>query len=40
VNIDSGSYNKRGVNAVGDRLRTWLEAANNPCEIFPNASIF
>src|SRR5437868_15166372 len=36
VNIDSGSYNKRGVDAVGDRLRTWLEAAGPPCETFPN----
>src|SRR5437763_2513088 len=36
VNIDSGSYNKRGVDAVGDRLRAWLEAAGITCEIFPN----
>jgi acetylornithine deacetylase/succinyl-diaminopimelate desuccinylase-like protein len=36
VSIDSGSYNKRGVNAVSDRLRTWLEAAGIPCETFPN----
>ena len=36
VNIDSGSYNKRGVDAVGDRLRTWLEAAGVSCEIFRN----
>ena len=36
VNIDSGSYNKRGVDAVGDRLRAWLEAAGISCEIFPN----
>src|SRR3979490_1606908 len=27
VNIDSGSYNKHGVDAVGDRLRAYLEAA-------------
>jgi hypothetical protein len=27
VNIDSGSYNKRGVDAVGERLRAFLEAA-------------
>ena len=27
VNIDSGSHDKRGVDAVGDRLQTWLEAA-------------
>ena len=36
VNIDSGSYNKRGVDAVGDRLRVFLEAAAIPCETFPN----
>ena len=36
VNIDFGSYNKRGVDAVGDRLRAWLEAAGIPCETFPN----
>jgi len=36
VNIDSGSYNKRGVDAVGDRLRIWLEAAGIPRETFPN----
>jgi glutamate carboxypeptidase len=34
VNIDSGSYKKRGVDAVGDRLRVWLEAAGISCEIF------
>ena len=38
VNIDSGSYNKRGVDAVGDRLRTWLEAAGIPCETIPDAT--
>src|SRR5215831_7469306 len=36
VNIDSGSYNKRGVDAVGDRLRGFLEAAGILCETFPN----
>jgi hypothetical protein len=36
VNIDSGSYNKRGVDAVGGRLRAWLEAAGLSCEIFPH----
>src|SRR5499427_7052497 len=36
VNIDSGSYNKRGVDAVGERLRAWLEAAGISCEIFPH----
>jgi glutamate carboxypeptidase len=38
VGIDSGSYNKRGVDAVEDRLRTWLEAAGIACEIVPNAT--
>jgi glutamate carboxypeptidase len=38
VNIDSGSYNKCGVDAVGDRLRTWLEAAGIPCETIPDAT--
>jgi len=33
VNIDSGSYNKRGVDAVGERLRAWLEAAGISCEM-------
>jgi glutamate carboxypeptidase len=36
VNIDSGSYNKRGVDAVGDRLKAFLEAANIPCETSPH----
>src|SRR5215813_13835112 len=36
VNVDSGSYNKRGVDAVGDRLRAFLEAAGIPCESFPD----
>ena len=36
VGIDSGSYNKRGVDAVQDRLRAWLEAAGIACEMFPN----
>ena len=36
VNIDSGSYNKRGVDEVGARLRGRLEAAGISCEIFPN----
>jgi glutamate carboxypeptidase len=36
VSIDSGSYNKRGVDAVGDRLRAWLEAAGIACETFAN----
>ena len=36
VGIDSGSYNKRGVDQVGERLRVWLAAAGIPCELFPN----
>ena len=36
VNIDSGSYNKRGVDAVEDRLRAWLENAGIACEMFPH----
>jgi glutamate carboxypeptidase len=38
VGIDSGSYNKRGVDAVAERLRAWLEAAGIACETFPNPS--
>ncbi len=38
VNIDSGSYNKRGVDAVGERLRARLEIAGIACEAFPNAT--
>src|SRR5262252_7853839 len=38
VGIDSGSYNKRGVDAVADRLRTWLGAAGIVCETFPSPS--
>jgi glutamate carboxypeptidase len=38
VGIDSGSYNKGGVDAVKDRLRVWLEAAGIACETFPNPS--
>ena len=36
VGIDSGSYNKCGVDAVEERLRVWLEAAGIPCELFSN----
>ena len=36
VNIESGSYNKSGVDAVEDRLRAWLAAAGIACELFPN----
>ena len=36
VNIDSGSYNKRGVDAVGDRLRAFLDAAGISSEVIPH----
>jgi glutamate carboxypeptidase len=36
VNIDSGSYNKRGVDAVGARLRAALEEAGIACETVAN----
>jgi glutamate carboxypeptidase len=36
VNIDSGSYNKRGVDSVGARLRAHLEGIS--CETIPNAT--
>ena len=36
VGIDSGSYNKPGVDAVEERLRAWLEAAGIGCETFAN----
>lgn len=36
VNIDSGSYNKRGVDAVGARLRDFLEPQGLACEVFAN----
>jgi glutamate carboxypeptidase len=38
VNIDSGSYNKRGVDAVGDRLRAHLAKTGISCETLPNAN--
>jgi len=38
VNIDSGSYNKAGVDAVGARLRARLEAHGVACETIPNAT--
>jgi hypothetical protein len=38
VNIDSGSYNNGGVDAVGDRLRAFLDAAGITSEITPNAT--
>ena len=36
VSIDSGSYNKRGVDAVQERLRTWLDASGIVCEMYPH----
>lgn len=36
VGIESGSYNKAGVDAVQARLRAWLEAAGISCEMFPH----
>jgi glutamate carboxypeptidase len=38
VGIDSGSYNKRGVDRVGERLRACLEDAGIACETVPNAT--
>ena len=38
VNIDSGSYNKRGVDSVGDRLRAHLGAGEISCESILNAT--
>ncbi len=38
VNIDSGSYNKAGVDAVGARLRTHLETHGVACETISNAT--
>jgi glutamate carboxypeptidase len=37
VNIDSGSYDKAGVDAVGARLRTFLEAEGIRCEQIPDS---
>ena len=34
VNIDSGGYNTHGIDAVGGRLQTWLEAAAIPVRSF------
>jgi glutamate carboxypeptidase len=36
VNIDSGSYNKEGVDAVGARLEAFLREAGISCERVPN----
>jgi glutamate carboxypeptidase len=36
VGIESGSYNKKGVDAVEARLRLWLEAAGIACEMVPH----
>src|SRR5271156_4037003 len=38
VDIDSGSYNKRGVDSVGDRLRAHLDAGGISCKSIPNAT--
>ena len=38
VNIGSGSYNKRGVDAVGDRLCAFLDTAGISSEIIPHAT--
>ncbi|MCG8558875.1 MAG: M20 family metallopeptidase [Hyphomicrobiales bacterium] len=35
VNTDSGSYNKKGVDAAGSVLRNFLEDRGIPCEIIP-----
>jgi glutamate carboxypeptidase len=35
VNIDSGSYNKHGVDAVGSAADL-ARSGGHPCEIFPN----
>ena len=36
VNIDSGSYHKPGVDAVGARLRAFLERASIEHDVLPN----
>jgi glutamate carboxypeptidase len=36
VGIESGSYNKNGVDAVEARLRQWLEVAGIACEMMPH----
>ena len=36
VNIDGGSYDKAGVDAVGTRIRAFLEAQDIPCETIAN----
>jgi len=38
VNIDSGSYNKAGVDAVGRVLRAYLERRGIACETIPDAT--
>jgi glutamate carboxypeptidase len=38
VNVGSGSYNKRGVDAVGDRLCAFLDTAGISSEIIPHAT--
>ncbi len=36
VGIDSGSYNKRGVDAVEERLSAWLADAGIVCAFYPH----
>ena len=36
VNIDGGSYDKAGVDAVGVRLRSFLEGEGIACEVIAN----
>ena len=36
VNIDGGSYDKAGVDAVGVRLRRFLESEGIACEVIEN----
>ena len=36
VNIDSGTYNKAGVDRVGAVLRAHLEAGGVACEVIPH----
>src|SRR6478672_4313819 len=39
VNIDGGSYDKAGVDAVGARLRNFLEEQGIACETIANESL-
>ena len=38
VNIDGGSYDKAGVDAVGARIRQFLESHGIACEVIENES--